>query len=242
MVASTHYLATAAGMAVLESGGNAFDAAVAAGFVLQVVEPHLNGPGGEGPGGFSSVNETAPRVLCGQGVAPAGATIEHYTGLGLDLVPGSGLLAAAVPGAFGAWLHMLERWGTWPLEEVLAPAISYAENGFPVIDRISGTIATVERTFTQDWPTSAAVWLPGGRVPAPGSRLRNPDLAATYRRLAETARTASGGREAGIAAARDAWYRGFVAETIARFCAQTSWRDSSGEAHGGLLTGDDLAG
>jgi len=242
MVASTHWLASAAGMSVLERGGNAFDAAVAAGFVLQVVEPHLNGPGGDLPVLVWSEDDQRATAVCGQGTVPASATIEHYTGLGLDLVPGTGLLAATVPGAFGAWLLMLERWGTWPVEDVLAPAISYAENGFPAIDGIVGTIGAVERTFTEDWPTSAALWLPGGRPPAAGSRLRNPVLAATYRRLAETARTASGNREARIAAARDAWYRGFVAEAIARFCAETSWRDSSGRVHGGLLTGDDLDG
>jgi gamma-glutamyltranspeptidase/glutathione hydrolase len=242
MVASTHWLASAAGMSVLERGGNAFDAAVTAGFVLQVVEPHLNGPGGDLPILVWNEAEERATAVCGQGTAPASATIEHYTGLGLDLVPGTGLLAATVPGAFGAWLLMLERWGTWPLEDVLAPAISYAENGFPAIGRIAETIGTVERTFTEDWPTSAAVWMPEGRVPAAGSRLRNPTLAATYRRIAETARTASGGREAGIAAARTAWYSGFVAEAIARFCAETAWRDSSGHEHGGLLTGDDLAG
>jgi gamma-glutamyltranspeptidase/glutathione hydrolase len=227
---------------VLERGGNAFDAAVAAGFVLQVVEPHLNGPGGDLPVLVWSEDDQRATAVCGQGTVPASATIEHYTGLGLDLVPGTGLLAATVPGAFGAWLLMLERWGTWPLEDVLAPAISYAENGFPAIDRIAGTIGTVERTFTEDWPTSAALWLPEGRVPAVGSRLRNPVLAATYRRIAETARTASGDRETRIAAARDAWYRGFVAEAIAKFCADTSWRDTSGRAHGGLLTGYDLDG
>jgi gamma-glutamyltranspeptidase / glutathione hydrolase len=242
MVASTHWLASAAGMSVLERGGNAFDAAVTAGFVLQVVEPHLNGPGGEVPILVWSEDDGRATTVCGQGTVPASATIEHFTGLGLDLVPGTGLLAATVPGAFGAWSLMLERWGTWPLEDVLAPAISYAEGGFPAIERITGTIGTVERTFAEDWPTSAEVWMPEGRVPAAGSRLRNPALAETYRRIAAVARDASGGREARIAAARDAWYRGFVAEAITRFCADTAWRDTSGRRHGGLLDGDDLAG
>jgi gamma-glutamyltranspeptidase / glutathione hydrolase len=242
MVASTHWLASAAGMSVLERGGNAFDAAVTAGFVLQVVEPHLNGPGGDLPILLWSRADERATVVCGQGTAPASATIDHYTGLGLDLVPGTGLLAATVPGAFGAWLLLLERWGTWSVEDVLEPAISYAENGIPVLERISATIGTVERTFTEDWPTSAEVWMPGGRVPAPGSRLRNPALAGTYRRIAAASRAASGTRETRIAAARDAWYRGFVAAAVAEFCAKTAWRDSSGRRHGGLLTGDDLAG
>src|SRR3569833_4090137 len=98
MVASTHWLAAAAGMSALERGGNAFDAAVAAGFVLQVVEPHLNGPGGDLPVLVRSEDDQRATAVCGQGTVPASATIEHYTGLGLDLVPGTGLL-------------MLERWG-----------------------------------------------------------------------------------------------------------------------------------
>ena len=239
MVASTHWLASATGMSVLEAGGNAFDAAVAAGFVLQVAEPHLNGPGGEVP--ILLWDEAAQRVsvVCGQGVAPAAATIDRLTGLGVEVMPGTGLLAATVPGAFDAWMLMLERWGTWSVAAVLEPAIHYAEHGVPVVPRISATIGTVEQLFREDWPTSAATWLPGGRVPAPGSKLTNPVLAATYRRI--VAEAVGGTREAQIAAARDAWYRGFVAEAIAEFCATTAWRDSSGEVHGGLLTADDLA-
>ncbi|GAA2437945.1 gamma-glutamyltransferase family protein [Actinomadura vinacea] len=241
MVASTHWLASAAGMSVLERGGNAFDAAVTAGFVLQVVEPHLNGPGGEVPILLWSEDEEKVSAVCGQGTAPAAATIDRFTGLGLDEVPGTGLLAATVPGAFGGWLHLLERWGTWTLADVLEPAISYAEHGFPAVDGISATIGAVAQMFTDDWPTSAAVWLPAGRPPRPGSRLVNPGLAATYRRVVAEARAASGTREGQLAAARDTWYRGFVAAAIAEFCAATAWRDSSGRAHGGLLTGDDLA-
>src|SRR6266487_4663728 len=129
MVASTHWLASAAGMAVLERGGNAFDAAVAAGFTLQVVEPHLNGPGGEVPMLVRVAGSDQLVVVAGQGPAPAGATIEHYAALGLDLVPGTGHLAACVPGAFDAWLTLLERFGTMALPDVLAPAIGYARRG-----------------------------------------------------------------------------------------------------------------
>ncbi|MBF8188910.1 gamma-glutamyltransferase family protein [Nonomuraea sp. K274] len=242
MVASTHWLASATGMSVLERGGNAFDAAVAAGFVLQVAEPHLNGPGGEVPILLWSEADQKVSVVSGQGVAPAAATIERFTELGLDIVPGTGLLAATVPGAFGGWMLMLERWGTWSLAEVLAPAIHYAERGIPVLERISATIETVSGLFREDWPTSAATWLPGGDVPAAGSKLANPVLAATYRRLVAEAESASGTREGQLAAARKAWYEGFVAEAIAEFSAKTAWRDSSGEVHGGLICGDDLAG
>ncbi|MFI6299305.1 gamma-glutamyltransferase family protein [Nonomuraea sp. NPDC050790] len=239
MVASTHWLASATGMSVLERGGNAFDAAVTAGFVLQVAEPHLNGPAGEVPILLWDESARKVSVVCGQGVAPGAATIERLNGLGVEVMPGTGLLAATVPGAFGGWMLMLERWGTWSVADVLEPAIHYAEHGVPALDRIRATIGTVERLFTDDWPTSAATWLPGGRPPAPGSRLTNPVLAATYRRVVAEAVGAT--REARIAAARDAWYKGFVAEAIADFSATTAWRDSSGEVHGGLLTGDDLA-
>src|SRR5947208_14864432 len=104
VVATTHWLASAVGMSVLERGGNAFDAAVAVGFTLQVVEPHLNGPAGEVPILFARDGDPQPTVLCGQGPAPARATIAHYRGLGFELVPGAGPLAAAVPGAVAAWL------------------------------------------------------------------------------------------------------------------------------------------
>jgi gamma-glutamyltranspeptidase / glutathione hydrolase len=240
MVASTHWLASAAGMSVLERGGNAFDAAVTAGFVLQVVEPHLNGPGGEVPILVWSEAEQRVSVVCGQGVAPAAATIEHFTDLGLDLVPGTGPLAATVPGAVGGWLLMLERWGTWSVADVLEPAIGYAEHGFPALDRISASIGAVERMFTTDWPTSAATWLPHGQVPRAGSRLTNPVLAATYRRLVAEAQAAATTREGQVAAARKAWYEGFVAEAIDAFSAR-EWMDDSGRPHAGLLTGDDLA-
>src|SRR4051812_13648313 len=197
MVASTHWLASAAGMAMLEDGGNAFDAAVTAGFVLQVVEPHLNGPGGEVPAVFQPAG-SAPRVLCGQGVAPAAATVERYRDLGLELVPGSGLLAATVPGAWDGWLLLLRDHGTRTLRDVLDRAISYARDGFPVVPRIPETVAAVRELFTEHWPTSAALWLPGGEPPAAGTRFRNPVLADTWERLLAEAESAGSSREAQI--------------------------------------------
>ncbi|HEX6346331.1 gamma-glutamyltransferase family protein [Umezawaea sp.] len=241
MVASTHWLASSAGMAVLEAGGNAFDAAVAAGFVLQVVEPHLNGPGGEVPIVFSSVNESAPRVLCGQGVAPAGATIDHYTGLGLELVPGSGLLAATVPGAWDGWLTLLRDYGTKSLREVLGYAIGYARDGFPLLERVSFTISRVSDLFRDHWPTSAAQWMPGGHVPEAGTRFRNPKLAETWEWLLAAGEAAGGDRDAQIEAARRAWSQGFVAAQVDDFC-RSEFRDDSGRDHAGVLTGADMAG
>src|SRR2546421_4114531 len=143
VVASTHWIATAVGMGILERGGNAFDAAVATAFTLQVVEPHLNGPGGDVPVILHDTRKDKVEVICGQGPAPAGATIAHYRGLGLDMMPGTGLLAACVPGMFDAWMLLLRDYGTMRLADVLAPAISYAANGYPLVERVNATIATV---------------------------------------------------------------------------------------------------
>lgn len=239
MVASTHWLGTAVGMSVLERGGNAADAAVATGFVLQVVEPHLNGPGGEVPILLWDPAEQRVRVIAGQGVTPAAASISRYRDEGLTMVPGTGLLAATVPGAFGGWLRLLADYGSWRLAEVLEPAIYYAEHGFPVLPAIRDTIARVAQTFSDDWPTSAAAWLPGADVPAAGSRLRNPALAATWRRL--LAESAAPSREAEIEAARRAFYTGFIAEAIAEHVRRPV-PDASGQSHAGVLTAEDLAG
>ena len=240
MVASTHWLASACAMSVLERGGNAVDAAVTAGFVLQIVEPHMNGAGGDVP--ILVCGPSGPvQVYCGQGPSPASACIEHYRDLGLDLVPGSGLLAAVVPGAFGAWLLLLERLGTWRLRDVLEPAVGYAADGHPLLPGAAATIRAVERLFRDDWPTSAATYLTPTGAPAAGARLRNPVLAATYRRIVAQAEAVSTGREEQIAAARDVFYRGFVAEAVAEFSATQEVLDTSGRRHRGLLTGDDLA-
>ena len=241
MVASTHWLASAAGMAVLEDGGNAFDAAAASGFVLQVVEPHLNGPGGEFPAVFAVAGDPRPRVLCAQGPAPAAATIGTVRdSLGLRIIPGTGLLPACVPGAWGGWLTLLRDHGTKPLRDVLGHAISYASDGFPLVERIPATISAVAQLFAEHWPSSAAAWLPGGRPPAAGSRFRQPKVAATFERLLAEAEAAGGSRENQLDAGIRAWYEGFVAEEIDSFCRK-EFRDESGRDHAGLLTGADLA-
>ncbi|MTD57864.1 gamma-glutamyltransferase family protein [Amycolatopsis pithecellobii] len=237
MVSSTHWLASATAMAVLEDDGNAYDAAVAAAFVLHVVEPHLNGPAGEVPMILAPTG-AAPQVLCGQGPAPAGATISHYTALGLDLVPGTGPLAAAVPGAFDAWLLLLRDHGTKSLDEVMKYAIGYAERGHPAVERIGATVETVRELFETEWTTSAEIYLRAGKSPAPGELLRNPALAATWRRMLAEATGPT--REARIDAARKVWREGFIAEAIVEFAAKSTM-DTTGERHAGTLTGDDLA-
>jgi gamma-glutamyltranspeptidase / glutathione hydrolase len=241
VVTSTHWIATAVGMAMLERGGNAFDAAVAAAFTLQVVEPHLNGPGGDVPLIVHDVKRGKTEVICGQGVAPAGATIAYYRAEGLDLVPGTGLLAACVPGTFETWMLLLRDYGTMPLAEVLAPAIGYAQHGHPLLERASATIATVAEMFREYWPTSAAVYLPNNKVPATGSLFANTALAATYSRILKEAESAGGDRVAQIERARQAWSKGFVAEAIDRFCRTQEIMDTSGRRHRGVLTADDMA-
>ncbi|QGN31857.1 gamma-glutamyltransferase family protein [Microlunatus sp. Gsoil 973] len=235
MVTSTHWLASQSGMAVLEAGGNAFDAAVATGFVLQVVEPHLNGPGGDLPLILKRVDHE-PEVLCGQGGAPAGATIEHFRDLGLATVPGTGLLAAAVPGSSVAWLTLLRDHGTmWPAD-ILKYAIHYAESGHPVVERVAALISKMADYFRTYWPTSAQTWLP---APRPGQLQTNPVLARTYSRLVQESQRADT-REAACDRAIRAWSEGFVAEAIDAF-AKRPMMDSSGTEHTGVITGSDLA-
>ncbi|MGA3400390.1 MAG: gamma-glutamyltransferase family protein [Acetobacteraceae bacterium] len=239
VVASTHWLASQVGMAVLERGGNAFDAACAAAFTLQVAEPHLNGPGGDAPVILHDARTGTQHVVCGQGVAPQAATLDQFRRLDLDLIPATGLLPAVVPGAFDAWCLLLRDWGTWNLADILAFAIGYARNGVHIVPRISATIEGVRPLFAQEWQSSAAVFLPGGNVPRPGSLFARPALAATYERVCREA--VGDTREARIDAARRAWYQGFVAEAVDRFCRNTDVLDVSGRRHRGLLRGDDLA-
>jgi gamma-glutamyltranspeptidase/glutathione hydrolase len=242
MVASTHWLASASGLAVLERGGNAFDAAVAAGLVLQVVEPHLNGLGGEVPVLAHDAGRGETFVLCGQGSAPAAATPEVFAGLGLDLVPGSGLLAACVPGAFGAWMLLLREYGTLRLRDVLGYAIGYAQAGYPMLPAISWGIASVAELFADHWPSSAEIYLPGGNVPAPGTLFANRALAGTYQRILAEAEAASADRDEQIEAARRVYYEGFVAETIAAYLASAQVMDVTGRPHRGLLCYADMTG
>jgi gamma-glutamyltranspeptidase/glutathione hydrolase len=241
VVASTHWLASATGMAVLEKGGNAFDAGVAVGFALQVVEPHLNGPGGEAPIIVHDTRRGKTEVICGQGVAPAGATIAHYRREGLDMVPGTGLLATCVPGAFDAWMVLLRDYGTMGLEQVLTPAIEFARDGYPLVQRICDTIGTVADLFRDHWKSSAAVYLPGGKIPAAGSLFTNRAMADTYTRLLREAQSAGGDRVRQIEKARQVWSQGFVAEAIDRFCRTQDVMDVSGAPHKGVLTGQDMA-
>ncbi|MEL6931477.1 MAG: gamma-glutamyltransferase family protein [Pseudomonadota bacterium] len=240
VAASTHWLAAQTAMRMLELGGNAFDAAVAAGFVLQVAEPHLNGPLGEVPILLYDASKSQTRVICGQGPAPAKATIGFFQDQGIEQIPGTGLLAAAVPGAFDAWMLLLRDYGTLDLATVLDPAISYAEHGVPVLPRLADAISVMKSWFETYWPENAKIYLPAGDVPEVGSQLKNLQLAATWTRLLREV-GAETDRQGQIDRARDVWKTGFVADAIVDFCAGGRFMDVTGCANGGLIEAADLA-
>lgn len=235
---STHWIASSVGMSILEKGGNAFDAAVATALTLQVVEPHLNGPAGDMPAIFYSATTGKVEVLCAQGVAPEAATIAHYKEQDLTLIPGSGLLATVVPGAFDGWMLMLRDHGTMSLRDVMQPAIDYARDGHPMLPRVANTIAGLADYFAEEWPTSAAVWTPNGTAPAANTLFKNPDLAATYDRLASSEGDT---REAQIDAARAEWRTGFVADAIFDYLKDAHVMDVSEAKHSAVLAPSDMA-
>ncbi len=247
MVATEHYLSAAAGARIFAKGGNAIDAAVAATLVEGVVNPHMHTIGGEAPMLIYSADARRVVAINGNMTAPARATIEHYRGLGLTLVPGEGLLAAGVPAAFDALAVALKTFGTMTLAEVAAPAAALCEDGFPMHPGLAGdgetpqdlsgligqaSIRVNAKKFREKWPSSAAVYMPGGEPPHTGQIVKNHALARFFGRLIDAEAAARPrGREAAIDAARERFYRGDIAREIA------AWSD----ANGGLLALDDLA-
>jgi gamma-glutamyltranspeptidase / glutathione hydrolase len=239
MVATEHYLSALIGVEVLKRGGNAVDAAVAATFAEGVVNPHMHTIGGEVPMLIYRADSGQVSAINGNTAAPRRATIEWFTGQGLSLIPGEGLLAAGVPAAPGALIGALERFGTMTLADVLQPALELARDGFPMhaglvgpSDYLPFSIWHCREAFQERWPTSARLYLPQGRLPEVGTVFRNPDLAGVFERLLQAERrAASRGRSAGLSAALDLFYRGEIAQHIAHFVQQ----------HGGLLDADDLA-
>ena len=239
MSASTHWTATATAQSVLERGGNAFDAAVAAAFVLHVVEPHLNGPGGDLVAIVRPAGTDEPIVLMGQGPAPSGASIAAFHARGLDLVPGAGGLAAAVPGAVDAWLLLLRDHGTWELADVLDYAIGYARDGHPLVAGAAVTIGRVAELFRDHWTTSADLWMPTGEPPTPNTVVRNPAYAAVLEGLVAVG-AGIDGRGLRIDAARREWMTGVLPRAAA--FVRTPHRHSDGGDHPGVLDDADLAG
>jgi gamma-glutamyltranspeptidase/glutathione hydrolase len=242
VASATHWLVAQVAMGILERGGNAFDAAVAAGFTSHVVDPHMNGLGGEVVALLKPAGNMLPQVLCGQGTAPAAASIHSFRAEGYELIPDKGLASACVPGCFDAWMLMLRDFGTMEVADVLAPAIAYAEDGFPVSWEVSKFISDTSDLMRMRWKNSAAIYLPGGVAPKPGSILTNRPLAHTLRRLVAESQHQLGPREARVEAARRAFSKGFVADAIDRFVRHYREHDpKTGRLDRGFLTADDLA-
>jgi gamma-glutamyltranspeptidase/glutathione hydrolase len=237
MVASEHYLSALIGVQMLQRGGNAVDAAVAATFAEGVLNPHMHTLGGEVPMLIAMAH--APQVVAinGNTAAPAQATIAWFRNHGMTLIPPEGLLAAGVPAACSALLTALERYGTMTLAEVLQPALELARDGFPLHPGLRGpsdylqfSIWHQQDKFRTQWPTSGQLYLPHDRLPEVGDILRNPDLAHTFERLLSAERAAQD-RVAGLRAAHTAFYQGEIAHQIVAFS----------RSHGGLLALEDLA-
>ena len=242
VVASGHYLATAAGFRIMEQGGNAIDAAAAMCFCLNLLEPQSNGIGGEVPTLLYSARERKAVAISGMGWSPREFTIDWCRANGIDLVPGDGYLPACVPAVVDTWATAVARYGNLSFSQVLMPAIVLAEDGFPMYERLHDSLASSYDKFRERYPTTAEVYYPNGRVPETGEVWRNPDFAATLRTMCEAEDGARRkGRTPGIEAARDAFYKGPVAERIVEFMAASPVEDASGSAHTGLLSYDDMA-
>lgn len=246
VIATQHYLSAAAGARIFAKGGNAIDAAVAGTFVEGVVNPHMHTIGGEAPMLIYSANARRVVAINGNMIAPKRATIAQFRALGKDLIPGSGLLAAGVPAALGALITALSEFGTMALAEVLEPALELADDGFPMHVGLCGepcdggeqfqagagaSLRDYAERFLTRWPSSAEVYLPGGKIPNPGDIIRNPALAGFFRRLLDSESAAKGrGRKPALEAALARFYRGDIAREIA------AWSD----AQDGMLSESDL--
>jgi gamma-glutamyltranspeptidase/glutathione hydrolase len=241
MVTSGHYLASRIGLNVLEQGGNAVDAGVAMGFALSVLEPHLYGIGGEVPILIYLAGERRVISLSGQGPAPQAATIAWFKNRGINIIPGDGLLAATVPAAVDTWIAALSRFGTMRLAQVLDYSIELAEQGFPMYQGLQAAIRKYADRFRAEWPTSAAVFLPGGKVPEVGERFAQIDLARTLKKHVEAEhRALKQGRRKALQAARDVFYKGEVAQALVKFGRENEFSDASGKRNRGLLSREDL--
>ena len=216
MVSTSQPMATQAGLEILKRGGNAVDAAIATAAVLCVTEPQSTGIGGDCFLLYHEAQSGKLHGLNGSGRAPAQATLEEYRRRGLERVPDRGPLAMSVPGAIDGWSMALERFGTMGLEEVLQPAIEFAEEGYAVSPIVARMWKQNEADLAQ-FPDSRRCLLVSGEAPGVGTIHRQPELGRSLRRIAE------GGR--------DAFYQGPIAEEIARAV----------KAAGGLLDASDLA-
>jgi gamma-glutamyltranspeptidase/glutathione hydrolase len=231
-ISSSHYLATEAGFQILSDGGNAIDAAVAAGFALHVVEPHMNSIGGECPILVYSAKDKRTYAISGQGTDPNKATLEFFEKNKLKIIPGDGFLPATVPASFDAWITCLSKFGTMSLRDVMGPAIRYAQDGIVVYPDLRANIRQHARRFSSEWPSTAKIFLPNDKVPTIGEVLKQPDLAKTLRCLAETG---------SFEAAKEYFYSGPIARKIIEFTSNHAIRDASGKPHAGLIDIQDFA-
>ena len=242
VLATGHFLATTAGLKMLAKGGNAIDAGVAAGLALAVLKPHQNGFGGECPILVYNPKDGKVTSISGQGVAPKKATIDWFRQNQVKAIPGDGYLGATVPGMFGAYTAALKEYGRLTLKDVLEPSIEFAENGFPVYAAFHDTLVGLKDRFMKEWPTSAEVFTPNGRVPQTGELLKQPALANTLKQLVKAEdEYRSHGREAAIDHATDFFYKGEIADKIVAFSHNFPVKDASGASHTALLEKEDFA-
>ena len=242
VVTAGHYLAASAGLRTMTAGGNAIDAAASMGICLTLLEPQSCGIGGEVPTLIYSARERRTFAISGMGWSPKAFTIDWCRDHGIDLIPGDGYLPACVPAVVDTWAVALARFGTMSFAEILQPAIELAENGFPVYVGLRNSLRANRVKYCEQYPTTGAIYLPQGNVPRVGDGLLNPDFGAMLRIMCRAEQGAKGrGRVAGIEAARDAFYRGEIAERIARFIVDHPVADATGAEHAALLTYEDLA-
>jgi gamma-glutamyltranspeptidase/glutathione hydrolase len=229
-VVAGHPLAAQAALQVLEAGGNAVDAGVTGGICLGVVHPDIVNFAGVAPTLVFDAARGEAVSVAGVGPWPRRASIEFFRARCGGEIP-EGILRTVVPGAPDAWITLLERYGTIGFAEAVTPAIRLARDGFPMGRFVAQTMAQYEAAYRR-WPASAATFLPEGRTPRVGERFVQADWARTLTYIAdEDRRGRASGRVAGLRAARDAFYRGDVAERIVAYHRQ----------EGGLLSREDLA-
>ncbi len=242
VVVSGHHQASDAGLDILKAGGNAIDAGVATVFAQTVTEFDRFGVGGEVPILIHSAAEGRVVAVNGQGQAPRKATLEWFRQNGIQAIPGDCFLAAPVPAVVGSLILALQEFGTMTLGEVLAPAIRLADQGFAVFPSYLDNLGRVERRMRSEWPSSARVFLPGGKLPQVGDLLVQKDLAQTFKRMVEAEEGASAdGRAAGLKAASDLFYKGEIAAEMVDFQKNFKCTDANGFTSSGLLEIEDFA-
>src|ERR1700681_851329 len=213
MIAATQYLAAEAGFKILEAGGNAIDAGVAAGIALGVVQPEYVNVAGVAPIIIYSAADNRIFTIPGLGTWPKAIERDHFKKHHAGKIP-QGIMRTVVPAAPDAWITALERFGTMSFGEVAQSAIGFARDGFPVYPLMSEVIAAHESEYRM-YPSNVALYLPNGRPPRTGEAFVQAALAATLQHMADQETAAhSRGRAAGLAAARDAFYRGDIARAI----------------------------